>query len=251
MISVAVIGYGNLAFHLVNNFQTHQQITLTGVFARDINKLSHLQNHTFITDDINLLPVSDIYIISVSDTSIKNVSSNLKTDSGLVVHTSGATAMEVLRGSYRKGVLYPLQSFSKDKKIDFVNVPFCLEAENKEDLLLLESLIKTIGSKSYRISSAQRLKLHISAVFVNNFVNHLYKIGHDICQDNNIPFEILLPIIQETSKKVQRLTPKEAQTGPAVRSDDKTISKHLDLLNDNQKEIYNLLTQSIKNDNKL
>jgi predicted short-subunit dehydrogenase-like oxidoreductase (DUF2520 family) len=142
-----------------------------------------------------------------------------------------------------------LQTFSKEKEINFSTVPFCLEAENKEDYLLLEIAAKTIGTKIYAINSEQRKALHVAAVFVNNFTNHLYKIGSDICEENKVPFEILAPLIQETSEKIKTLTPEKAQTGPAIRNDKKTIKNHLELLNKEQKKIYKLITQAIKNGN--
>jgi predicted short-subunit dehydrogenase-like oxidoreductase (DUF2520 family) len=142
-----------------------------------------------------------------------------------------------------------LQTFSKEKEVDFATVPFCLEAENKEDYLLLETVAKAIGVKTYTINSRQRKALHVAAVFVNNFTNHLYKIGNDICEEHQVPFEILHPLIQETSEKIKTLSPEKAQTGPAVRNDDKTIENHLELLEKKQQLIYKLITQSIKNGN--
>ena len=142
-----------------------------------------------------------------------------------------------------------LQTFSKDKKIDFSAVPFCLEAENNEDYLILEKVARTIGVKIYSVNSEQRKALHIAAVFVNNFTNHLYTIGNDICEKHQVPFEILQPLIQETSEKIKTLSPKKAQTGPAIRNDKKTIKSHLELLSKEQQEIYKLITQAIKNGN--
>ena len=133
-----------------------------------------------------------------------------------------------------------LQTFSKDKEIDFSEIPFCLEAENEKDYNLLKTLALSIGQKVYSISSKQRKTIHVAAVFVNNFTNHLYKIGNDICKQNNVPFEILLPLIKETSLKIEQLEPKNAQTGPAIRKDKKTINNHLNLLNDDQQEIYKI-----------
>ncbi|PIE99172.1 MAG: hypothetical protein CR961_01300, partial [Polaribacter sp.] len=143
-----------------------------------------------------------------------------------VVHTSGATNIDKLKHNGRRGVFYMLQSFTKGKAINFEEVPFCLEAENETDLKLLERLANQIGKKIYRINSLQREVLHVSAVFVNNFTNHLFKIGNDICGKNNVPFEILNPIIKETILKIEKMSPKDAQTGPARRKDEKTVKKH-------------------------
>jgi predicted short-subunit dehydrogenase-like oxidoreductase (DUF2520 family) len=126
-----------------------------------------------------------------------------------------------------------------------------LEAEHINDYKVLEKLAKSIGKKIYSINSEQRKTLHVAAVFVNNFTNHLYKIGNDICKENKVPFEILQPLIKETASKIEHLSPKEAQTGPAIRNDKKTIQNHLNLLNQNQQKIYKTLTKSIQNGDKL
>ncbi|WP_322790497.1 Rossmann-like and DUF2520 domain-containing protein [Tenacibaculum tangerinum] len=158
--------------------------------------------------------------------------------------------MHALQNSGPKGVFYLLQSFSKDKEVNFNEIPFCLEAENKEDLQLLETLAKSIGKNIYHINSEQRKQLHVAAVFVNNFTNHMYKIGADICNEHRVPFEVLQPLIQETAQKIITLSPEAAQTGPAKRNDQKTIQEHLALLNTEQKEIYKLITKSIQNHGK-
>ena len=124
----------------------------------------------------------------------------------------------------------------------------CLEAENENDYKTLELLAKTISNKVYNISSEQRKSLHVAAVFVSNFVNHMYVIGSDVCETNNVPFEVLQPLIQEVANKITTLSPKDAQTGPALRNDTKTIEKHIEFLKDsNYQDIYKLLTQSIQN----
>ena len=138
-----------------------------------------------------------------------------------------------------------LQSFSKEKSVEFSTIPICIETEKDEDLLLLEKLANSLSNNLFFIDSNQRQKLHLAAVFVNNFVNHLYHLGNDICEENNIPFEILQPLIAETAKKITNLSPFEVQTGPAKRRDTKTIEKHKAMLTESQEEIYTLLTNSI------
>lgn len=247
MIKIAIIGGGNVATHLVNAFSKTKEVALVQMYARNITQIEHLKHKTPITNSLDLLVDADIYIIAVSDDAIANVSSKIDKKNSLVLHTSGSVALNTLKNNGRKGVFYLLQSFSKDKNVNFDEIPFCLEAENKQDLVLLESLAKSIGKKIYHINSAQRKQLHVAAVFVNNFTNHMYKIGADICEKHQIPFEILHPLIQETSAKITELTPKNAQTGPAKRNDRKTIKNHLDLLTEKQQEIYQLITKSIQN----
>ena len=247
MIKIAIIGGGNVATHLVNAFSKTKEVALVQMYARNITQIEHLKHKTPITNSLDLLVDADIYIIAVSDDAIANVSSKIDKKNSLVLHTSGSVTINTLKNNGRKGVFYLLQSFSKDKNVNFDEIPFCLEAENKQDLVLLESLAKSIGKKIYHINSAQRKQLHVAAVFVNNFTNHMYKIGADICEKHQIPFEILHPLIQETSAKITELTPKNAQTGPAKRNDRKTIKNHLDLLTEKQQEIYQLITKSIQN----
>uniref|UniRef100_UPI003F6C24CC Rossmann-like and DUF2520 domain-containing protein n=1 Tax=Polaribacter sp. TaxID=1920175 RepID=UPI003F6C24CC len=190
------------------------------------------------------VPQADVTIIAVSDDAIAEVSSKINND--FVVHTSGACAVNALKNPNKKGVFYMLQTFSRDKKVDFTKIPFCLEAEDFKALEILKRLAKHLGNKIYIINSEQRKILHIAAVFVNNFTNHLYKIGNDICSDYHIPFEILYPLINETSEKIQKISPENAQTGPAIRNDEKTIKNHLNLLDKKQQKIYKILTKSIQ-----
>lgn len=250
MIKVAIIGGGNVATHLANAFNKTDEVSLVQVYARNIEQIEHLKEVTSITNSIELLTKADVYIIAVSDDAIGDVSRKIEQKNGLVVHTSGSVAMQSLQNTGRKGIFYLLQSFSKDKEVNFNKIPFCLEAENEEDLQLLETLAKTIGKKIYRINSEQRKRLHVAAVFVNNFTNHMYKIGADICNEHQVPFEVLLPLIQETAQKITELSPDAAQTGPAKRNDQKTIQDHLALLNAEQQEIYKLITKSIQQNGK-
>ncbi|AZJ36348.1 Rossmann-like and DUF2520 domain-containing protein [Tenacibaculum singaporense] len=250
MIKVAIIGGGNVATHLANAFNKKNEVSLVQMYARNIEQIHHLKEVTPITNSIELLTEADVYIIAVSDDAIGDVSRKIKQKNGLVVHTSGSVAMQSLQNTGRKGIFYLLQSFSKDKDVNFNEIPFCLEAENEDDLQLLETLAKSIGKKIYRINSEQRKRLHVAAVFVNNFTNHMYKIGADICNEYQVPFEVLLPLIQETAQKITELSPESAQTGPAKRNDQKTIQNHLALLNAEQQEIYKLITKSIQQNGK-
>jgi predicted short-subunit dehydrogenase-like oxidoreductase (DUF2520 family) len=251
MTKVSIIGSGNVAQHLIQAFQLNSQIELIQVFARNKETITHLLDSDKITSDYNHLLPADLYIVSVSDDSIAEVSSQLPFENQLVAHTSGTFSLESLDDKNRKGVFYPLQTFSKNKAVDFKTIPLCLEAENKTDLQLLKTIAHWISDSVYEISSEQRKALHVGAVFVNNFVNHLYQIGNEICEKNQIPFDILKPLIQETANKIVTLSPKEAQTGPAKRNDLKTIKAHEQFLTDeNQATIYKLLTQSIQNNGK-
>jgi predicted short-subunit dehydrogenase-like oxidoreductase (DUF2520 family) len=246
MIRVVIIGSGNVAQHLIKAFAKSDNIDVIQAFSRNKESLISLLDSSKITTDLNALIDADLYIISVSDNAIAEVSHQLNIEKKLVVHTSGSVDIIDLDEKNRKGVFYPLQTFSKNKDVNFDTILICLEAENNEDYKLLETVAKSISNQVFNINSNQRKALHVSAVFVNNFVNHLYKIGNDICNENNIPFEILQPLILETANKITLLSPNEAQTGPAKRNDTQTINTHLQFLTDeNQKEIYKILTKSI------
>lgn len=247
MINVVIIGSGNVAQHILKVMQTAVNVNLVQAFARKKESLLHLLPENIITSNYKDIKEADVYIISVSDNAIAEVAANLPFQNRLVVHTSGTSELSILDSKNRNGVFYPLQTFSKLKEIDFTSIPLCLEAENETDLLLLEQLANTITQKSYRISSEQRKSLHVAAVFVCNFVNQMYTIGNQICEENKVSFEILHPLIQETAQKILTLSPIEAQTGPALRNDTNTIQKHIAFLEDaNYKEIYKTLTQSIQ-----
>ncbi len=249
MIKVILLGSGNVATHLFQAFSKVDEIEVVQVFSRTISKdfPENIQ-----TSDFTEIREADIYIICVSDNAIASVSNQLQFENRLVVHTSGSTDINVLDSKNRNGVFYPLQTFTKNKAVDFSQIPICIETEVPSDFEIIEKLAKSVSNSVYLINGNQRKALHVSAVFVCNFTNHLYTIGNTICLENNIPFEILQPLIKETAKKIKSLSPSEAQTGPAVRNDKKTIEKHIDFLtNENQKEIYKILTKSIQNGEKL
>ena len=232
MISVAIVGKGNVGVHLYQQLVKKDQLNVIQFDSRQPHELN-----TF-----------NVAILAVSDHAIPKVSKNIKCP--LVVHTSGTTSIQELKNPYRKGVFYPLQSFSKEKPVDFPKVPICIEVEEQQDEKLLQFLSECLGSTAYPISSVQRNHLHVAAVFANNFTNHMYEIAKQICDRYNIPFQMLLPLIQETAQKVQYLSPSDAQTGPAKRNDLPTIKNHVHLLEESYKEIYHLLTTSIQNHGK-
>lgn len=246
MISVSVLGTGNVGMHLINAFLGNSEIELVQVYSRRKSSLKFIENKVDTTTSVCSLKSADIYIIAISDDAIPEFSSQLNLKNKLVVHTSGGSSIKVLKTNGNKGVFYPLQTFSKEQSIDFKSIPICVEAENNEDLILLKKLANIISNNVFMIDSEQRKHLHIAAVFTNNFVNHLYKIGFDICKENNIPYEVLYPLIQETAQKIMHAKPDNVQTGPAMRNDKVIIEKHLNLLSGEKNKIYQLLTESIQ-----
>lgn len=255
MVKVIIIGSGNVAQHLIAAFQNSQnsgdEIELVQVFSRKRNSLINVIDGALITTELADLMEADLYIIAVSDDAISTVAAQLAYKNRLVVHTSGSVGLDVLDDNNRRGVFYPLQTFTKNKAVDFKTIPICLESENSTDFILLDKVAKIISDKVFAINSEQRKALHVAAVFVNNFTNHLYSIGNEICQENQVPFEILKPLILETAQKIMTISPLEAQTGPAKRNDVKTIEAHqLFLSTENQSTIYKIITQSIQDHGK-
>ena len=247
MLSVILLGAGNVASHLFKALSKAENLTITQWYNRDISKLQSHQNVVEITNDINNLLVADIYIIAVTDDAVQSVSEQLSFSDRFIVHTSGAIGLHTLSKKNRRGVFYPLQTFTKDQDLDFSEVPICIETEKKDDLQILKNLAEALNCKYYRVNSEQRSSLHLAAVFVNNFANQLYRVGHEITESKSVDFNILKPLIKETANKIETLSPYMAQTGPAKRSDKKTIKKHLKMLEkDIHKDIYELMTKSIK-----
>jgi predicted short-subunit dehydrogenase-like oxidoreductase (DUF2520 family) len=251
MIKVTIIGSGNIAQHLISAFVKSNAVEIVQVYSRKKKGIPTLPDFGKITDNFDDLAEADLYIIAVSDNAIAEVAAKLPFKNRLVVHTSGSFPLDGLHENNRRCVFYPLQTFTKGKEVDFANVPVCLETEFGYDYITLDTVAKSISEKVFPINTEQRKSLHVSAVFVSNFVNHLYEIGNQICLENQLPFDILKPLIAETAEKVMTLSPLEAQTGPAKRNDSNTINTHLEFLTDeNQKNIYRLLTQSIQENGK-
>ena len=226
-----LIGAGNVASFLKANIKSPFELTCVGGRQRTCP----------IPKD------ADLYIIAISDRSISPVSQELKDVEGLVVHTAGSVPMDVL-SSKRRGVFYPLQTLSKKRQIPASKVPFYIEASQEQDLDLLHLLAESMGSKAEQMDSQRRKYLHLAAVFCCNFVNRLYGITADLLAEHNIPFSAMLPLIHETADKVDELTPSEAQTGPAVRWDEAVMAQQMSLLNDEQRELYQLISKSIHDD---
>lgn len=247
MIEIVVLGSGNVATHLFKAFSAAEGIRVKQVYNHSRDSLQYFENKTHITTKTSEIAEADVYLMALKDDVIPEMVVKLQDKNGLVLHTSGSVALGALAACKRYGVFYPLQTFSKENEVDYSEIPFCLEANNSEDLSLLKDLAKKISGKAYEIDSEQRKKLHLSAVFVCNFVNHLYAVGEQICQKSQIPFEILKPLIRETAGKIEHVSPAKVQTGPAIRNDRSTINAHLELLDASEnRKIYEQLTSAIQ-----
>ena len=248
MISVTILGAGNVATHFFKAFNRAKNVSINQWYNRNIDPIKSFQNDAEIIDDLSLLKDADVYILAVSDDAISGLSSLLPFENKLVVHTSGGVSLYDIDKRHCRGVFYPLQTFSKDAEMDFRNVPICIEALKNADYQILKQLAISIGSPTKKVNSDQRRVLLLAAVFVNNFTNQLYRIGHEITESEGAEFDLLKPLILETAKKIKNMSPYMAQTGPAKRNDKKTLKKHLKVLKPNKhhSDIYELLTTSIQ-----
>ena len=245
-MQIVLIGSGNVAFHLAKAF-TEAQIPVSQIFGRNTTELQKISEQFSIPFSTETLADADLYIISVSDSSIAEVSSLIKNENALVTHTSGSVSREALNGNYRKSVFYPLQTFSKSKNLDYSKIPFFIDAENENDEEILKNLASKISKNVMLANDEKRKYIHLTAVFACNFVNHLYARAKEISDSQNIPFDYFLPLIDETTQKIHELEPKLAQTGPAIRNDEKVLKLHESLLTDEEKlKIYKTLNESIK-----
>lgn len=243
MIKISLLGYGNLGQHLTQYLSKLDGVQLVQIYSP--NQIPEANQETPRINDLKNLKDADLYIAAVSDDAIAALAQKLSKDITLV-HTSGTVDMEVLARQTKRGVFYPLQSFSKDHSVSFEQIPLCLEANNPETMDLLEIIARKLSKKVLHINSQQRLALHLGAVLVNNFTNHLYTLSQRHLKENGLSFDLLNPLILETAQKAIKIGPESAQTGPAKRGDRNTIERHLALLKDQQlKEIYNLLSDSI------
>jgi len=247
MIKVVIIGAGNVATHLYQSFTKTKQLNVIQVFNRNNEHLSFVEGTTEKVSNIENIQEADLYVIAIKDEAIEEIAEKLNSKNGMVVHTSGSQPLQILSKFNNSGVFYPLQTFSKIKPVNFKEIPLCLEANSEENLEYLKKIASMISDKVFEVNSEQRKALHVSAVFVNNFSNHLFTLAADFCKKEELPFDILRPLIKETVDKLETLDPYSAQTGPALRNDQKTISAHLEMLDEDRKKIYNLLTESIQN----
>jgi predicted short-subunit dehydrogenase-like oxidoreductase (DUF2520 family) len=244
------LGSGNLATQLSLALR-QKGYPIIQVYSRTEESASALAEKLGCpyTIDISFLnPDGDIYISALKDSAIEDVLSKTNLKDKLLLHTAGSVPMDIL-SSYSScyGVLYPLQTLSKGRAVDFSKIPVFIEGKDAECLSVIKRLAEDVSETVYEIPSEQRMYLHLAAVFVSNFVNYMYALGDDILKEAGIPFSVLLPLIDETAAKVHDLSAKEAQTGPAVRYDKNVINKHLALLNDNEKmqQLYELLSRHI------
>ncbi|MEI6947804.1 F420-dependent NADP oxidoreductase [Paraflavisolibacter sp. H34] len=247
-MEIVIIGTGNAAAVLARKLAAagHQIVQIYGRNAQAASELAYELD----TESTNYWSVvnrnADLYILAVSDIAIAEIMQELALPDKTIVHTAASVSREVLHGARHYGVFYPLQSLKKSQA-SLPDIPIIIDASDAQTLHQLEVLAASISSKVVMAGDEQRLKIHLAAVFCNNFVNHLYTLTESFCRREGIDFHLLLPLIKETALRLEELSPSEAQTGPAVRDDQNTISRHRELLESypELKEFYDLFTQSI------
>ncbi len=257
-MKIILIGAGNLATNLgYSLFAAGHKILQ--VYSRTMESAETLACKIQAEPTNHIASVrkdADAYIFSVKDSVLADLISQL---GGLVedkvfIHTAGSMPMDIFKGKVKHyGVLYPMQSFSKEKRVDFSSIPCFLESNDKESKTMIEELAGSISDRIFNMSTDDRKYLHLSAVFACNFVNHCYALSHEILKKHNIPFDVMLPLIDETAGKVHVMNPVDAQTGPAVRYDENIIRKQAQLLDDDieLKDIYEKMSKSIHHLSKL
>lgn len=250
---IAILGTGNVAWHLAPALEDAGH-TITEVFGRDIEKTDAITRRLYTAEGKQDLDFSEseaeIFIIAVNDMAISDLADQvILPEESILVHTSGSVPLEVLGYSSASftGIFYPLQTFSKDRTIDFQEVPFLLESDDETTLQKLKKLAKSISPLQYLIRSKDRLALHVAAVFASNFSNHMLRISEEIMARQGLDFEMIKPLIIETISKSLELGARKAQTGPAIRSDLNILDLHHRFLNYNEQvaEIYRLISQDI------
>ncbi len=251
-ISIVFVGAGNLATNLACSLHRKgcrivQVYSRTSASARQLAQLVEAEYTTelsFLTTDAQL------YIVSLKDAAFVQLLPQivLGREKALWVHTAGSIPMNVWQEhAGRYGVLYPLQTFSKQREVDFTDIPVFIESNSEEDGRLLKSLAAILSGRVYEANSEQRKSLHLAAVFTCNFTNHMYALAALLLKKYHLPFDVLLPLIDETARKVHELDPQTVQTGPAVRYDTNVIDAHLHMLADEpeMQALYRSLSDNI------
>lgn len=250
-MDIVIIGSGNVAAVLGRKFVAagHNILQVVGRNAKAASALAYEWNTVSTNYQSPISDKADVYIIAVSDDAIDDVTDNLRLPGKVVAHTAASVPKEVLKNvTQHFGVFYPLQSLRKEMKV-LTDVPIFFDGSDDKTKKMLEKLAHSISEeKVVEAGDDARLKLHVAAVVVSNFVNHLYTLAENYCKKEGLDFKQLLPLIEETAARLKETSPRQAQTGPAIRHDADTIHKHLELLQNHPqlRNLYILLTESIQ-----
>jgi len=248
MKKVVLIGSGNVATSLAPALAQHTQ--LAQIYSRRLSharQLCEAVGCPNATDDLRALCTdADAYIISISDDAVDDVVDACPISSGIWMHTGGSIGLEVFAGKReRYGVLYPLQSFSREWPTKMAQVPLFVEGNDEATKDEIKALAQKLSENVYEATSEQREHLHLAAVFACNFANHMWALADEVLEEANLPREAMRPLIVTTAKKLRYMSAAESQTGPAMRGDSEVIAHHLQQLSGDKRDIYELLTKSI------
>ncbi|HVW59943.1 MAG TPA: DUF2520 domain-containing protein [Puia sp.] len=247
---MVIIGSGNVATVLGRQFMEAGHLILQ-VFSRQQEHAAQLAGvlqcgYTSRWEELD--KSGDVYLAALSDDALRDLHNHLSLPGKLVLHTAGAVPKEALLGvSVNSGVLYPLQSLRRELK-PYPEIPLLTDANQETDRQRITDLARSISRQVSAADNSMRLKLHLAAVLVNNFTNHLYVLADQYCRKEGAGFSLLLPLIRETAGRLSRVAPGDVQTGPAVRGDEATIARHLELIDNYKdiKEVYTLMTRQIR-----
>jgi predicted short-subunit dehydrogenase-like oxidoreductase (DUF2520 family) len=255
-MEIVFVGAGRLATNLARALKDagHQ---ITAVYSRTMESASALSAQVggVPTDSIDALPLeADVFILSVKDSVLPAVIEQLRQgrENQTFLHTAGSIPMAVFGTHPHCGVLYPMQTFSKEKAVDFSRVHIFIEGNDTSTLRLVQTLAQSVSPHVHEFSSDERRYLHLSAVFACNFANHCFTLSSKILEAHGLSFDVMLPLIRETAEKVETMHPREAQTGPAVRRDENVMEAQTALLSNEpeMQQIYDLMSKSIQNTGK-
>jgi len=248
---VILVGSGNVATHVALALHA-AGIVVAQVWSKHFHNaenLAHKVQAKAIADFSELDKDADFCIISIKDDAIAETVKELASFKGILLHTAGAVSLDIFGSNSKNvGVLYPLQTFSVAKNVNFHSIPICIEATNEETLKSIRELAVKLSENVVEVSSEKRKILHLAAVFACNFTNHLYTLSSDLLRANDLSFDMIRPLILETAEKVQLALPNQVQTGPAIRNDEQTLKNHEELLLKQPQllNIYRTLSESIK-----
>lgn len=249
-MKIVFIGSGNVATHLAiaAKQKGHCILQVYSRSAENARLLAEKVNASYSDTLSQINSSADIYIFSIKDDALGQVLAEMPITKGFWIHTAGSVSINIFRPYHdRYGVLYPLQTFSKKREIDFEKIPLFIEANDSKVCEQLQEFACGLSPIVHYIESEKRRYMHLAAVFACNFVNHMYAIAAQLLEKNQIPFDMLLPLIDETAAKIHQMHPREAQTGPAIRFDEQVMNRHIDLIDDPCiKELYLLISQSIR-----
>ncbi|RHJ51684.1 Rossmann-like and DUF2520 domain-containing protein [Bacteroides sp. AM10-21B] len=254
--SIVFIGAGNLATNLAKTLY-YKGFRIVQIYSRteeSARALAYAVEADYITDLSSVVAGAQLYIVSLKDAAFVQLLPEIVAgkEEALWVHTAGSIPMDVWAGRVKRyGVFYPMQTFSKQRTVDFRQIPVFIESNSAEDTRMLKEIASVLSEKVYEATSEQRKSLHLAAVFTCNFTNHMYALAAELLKKYQLPFDVMLPLIDETAHKVHELEPRLAQTGPAIRYDENVINNHLQMLSDEpgMQELYRLISESIHQQN--